>query len=219
MFQDRTAAGRQLADALRARGWTAPIVLALPRGGVPVGVEIAETLGAPMDVLMVRKLGAPGRPELAMGAVAKTGESVETVLNDDVVQLLGIRDEAIARTKDAELRVIQEREQRYNAGRTRPGIQGRTAIVVDDGIATGATMRAALRAARRAAPARVVLAVPVAPPDAVRQLSAEADEVVCLAQPWDLGAIGMYYRDFRQVDDQEVVAALARYSAPGSGAA
>jgi len=216
MFDNRGAAGRQLAERLRGRGWTAPIVLALPRGGVPVGMEIADVLGGPMDVLMVRKLGAPGRPELAMGAVAKTGESTETVLNDDVVQVLGVGREAIERTKDAELRMIAAREQRYNAGRARPAIQGRTAIVVDDGVATGATMRAALRAARRAEPERVVLAVPVAPPDAVRQLSAEADEVVCLAQPADLGAIGMYYRDFRQVDDGEVVDALARYAAPGA---
>ncbi len=216
MFDDRGSAGRQLAAAMRRRGLTAPVVLALPRGGVPVGAEIAEALGAPLDVLMVRKLGAPGRPELAMGAVAKTGESTETVLNDDVVSLLRVRQDDIEATKAHELGVIAERERRYHGGRTRPALRGRTAIVVDDGIATGATMRAALRAVRRANPAHVVLAVPVAPPDAVRALSAEADEVVCLQQPWDLGAIGMYYRDFRQVDDSEVVAALARHTADGA---
>ncbi len=217
MFNDRSSAGRQLAEALRAKGWPAPVVLALPRGGVPVGAEIADALGAPLDVLMVRKLGAPGRPELAMGAVAKTGESTQTVLNDEVVALLRVGRDEIEQTKQRELDVIAERERRYNGGRTRPGLKGRTAIVVDDGIATGATMRAALRAVRQADPDRVVLAVPVAPPDAVRALSAEADEVVCLQQPWDLGAIGMYYRDFRQIDDSEVIDALARRS-PGGAA-
>lgn len=216
MFKDRTDAGRQLAEALGGRGLTDPVVLALPRGGVPIGQEIAARLGAPLDVLMVRKLGAPGRAELAMGAVAKTAESVDTVLNDDVVRLLGVGKAEIARTKDAELEVIAEREARYNADRPRPRVAGRTAIVVDDGIATGATMRAALRAARTASPARVVLAVPVAPPDTIQRLAAEADSVVCLKQPRDLGAIGMYYRDFRQVDDSEVVDALRRFSEPTS---
>jgi putative phosphoribosyl transferase len=210
MFEDRSDAGRQLAEALSGRGWPDPVVLALPRGGVPVGEEIAKNLGAPLDVLMVRKLGAPGRPELAMGAVARTGESTETVLNDDVVQLLGITGEEIAQTKQRELAVIAEREKRYNAGRTRPRIANRTAIVVDDGIATGATVRAALKAARRAGPAHLVLAAPVAPPETVRRLAGEADEVICLSQPADLGAIGWYYRDFAQVEDDEVVAALLR---------
>lgn len=214
MFANREDAGRQLAEAVAGRGWTDPVVLALPRGGVPVGVEIAQRLRTPLDILMVRKLGAPGRPELAMGAVARTGESTDVVVNSDVVQLLGVTDSVIEATKAAELAVIAERESRYNGKRARPGIKGRTAIVVDDGVATGATMRAALRAARHAAPAWLVLAVPVAPPDAVRHLSKEADEVISLQQPADLGAIGVYYRDFAQVEDGEVMAALARHTNP-----
>lgn len=217
MFEDRSDAGRQLAEALVGRGWSDPVVLALPRGGVPVGEEIAARLGAPLDVLMVRKLGTPGRPELAMGAVAKTGESTETVLNDDVVQLLGVSNDAVERTKAEETDVIRDREARYNANRQRPRVEERTAVVVDDGIATGATMRAALRAARRAEPARVVLAVPVAPPESICSLSAEADDVICLQQPADLGAIGLFYRDFRQVPDDEVIAALARNTERDAG--
>lgn len=214
MFQDRTDAGRQLADALAQKGYADPVVLALPRGGVPVGAEVARRLGAPLDLLMVRKLGAPWQPELAMGAVARSGESTEVVLNDEVIGLLSIAEKEIQRAKRKEFDVIAEREKRYFTGRKRPNLKGRTLIVVDDGVATGATTRVALHAARKAEPRRLVLAVPVAPPDTIARLRADADDIVCLHQPPDLGAIGFYYRDFSQVSDAQVMALLDASAEP-----
>ena len=214
VFQDRAEAGRALADRLADEAAQDPVVLALPRGGVPVAAEIARRLGAPLDVLMVRKLGAPGQPELALGAVARTGESTETVLNDDVIQALGVSEAALERAKTAELEVIARREAQYHGQRPRPGLRGRGVIVVDDGVATGATTRAALRAARKADPARLVLAVPVGPPEALAALEAEADAVVCPQRRADLGAIAMAYADFRQVPDAEVIRLLDAHGLP-----
>ncbi len=214
MFRDRHDAGQRLAGELAGKQYRAPVVLALPRGGVPVAAEIARRLGAPLDILMVRKLGAPSQPELAMGAVARTAETTETVLNDDVIRLLGIDDAEVARVKENELAVIAAREARYLQGRQRPGVMGRTAVVVDDGVATGATTRAALHAARASGPRWLVLAVPVAPPETLAGLREDADEVVCLEQPGDLGAIGFFYEDFTQVSDEEVVRTLDELGLP-----
>lgn len=208
MFRNRRDAGQKLADELTGRGFEDPVVLALPRGGVPVAAEIARALGAPLDLVMVRKLGTPGQPELAMGAVARSGEATDEVLNDDVVRLLDIDRSDIAEVRDRELGEIAEREKRYLSGRKRARIAGRTAIVVDDGVATGATTSAALRAVRRAGPKRLILAVPVAPPESMDRLRGEADEVIALEQPFGMGAIGLYYRDFSQTTDAEVTALL-----------
>jgi len=214
MFRDRHDAGRRLAEVLAGKDYSDPVVLALPRGGVPVAAEIARRLDAPLDILMVRKLGAPWQPELAMGAVARTAETTETVLNDDVIRLLGIDDAEIERVKENELAVIASREARYLKGRERPGVKDRTAIVVDDGVATGATTRAALHAARAAGPRWLVLAVPVAPPDTLARLRQDADEVVCLEEPSDLGAIGFFYDDFTQVGDEDVIRTLDELGLP-----
>ena len=208
MFDDRTDAGIRLAEAVKQAEITDPVVLALPRGGVPVAAEIARALGAPLDLVMVRKLGTPGQPELAMGAVARCAESTDDILNEDIVRQLGISDDAIAAERDSELEMITERENRYLSGRRRAPVAGRTAIVVDDGVATGATTIAALRAVRRLRPARVILAVPVAPPETVQKLQREADQVICLEQPQWFGAISMFYHSFPQTPDAEVLALL-----------
>jgi putative phosphoribosyl transferase len=207
-FQDRHDAGRQLGLRLREEGLQDPVVLALPRGGVPVGVEVASLLGAPLDLVLVRKIGAPGHEELAAGAVVD-GSRPELVLNPEIVGGLGIDEAYLAAEQARQLQEIERRRSLYLAGRPRPGLAGRTAIVVDDGIATGATVRAALHAVRRAEPAKLVLAVPVAAASVLRRLASEADRIVCLHAPADLMAVGQFYRDFRQLDDAEVVALLA----------
>lgn len=207
-FRDRSEAGRLLAEALKDRVEPPCVVLALPRGGVPVGLEIARSLGCPLDLVMVRKIGAPGQPELALGAVAN-GEHPVLVVNEDVRRMTGASDAYLESQKEQELAEIARRKARYLAGRAPAPVEGRTAIVVDDGIATGATMLAALRAVRRKGPKKVILAVPVAPPDSLARLSGEADEIVCLYTPEWFMAVGQFYDDFRQIDDEEVVAALA----------
>lgn len=207
-FRDRSEAGRLLAEALKDRVEPPCVVLALPRGGVPVGLEIARALGCPLDLVMVRKIGAPGQPELALGAVAN-GEHPVLVVNEDVRRMTGASEAYLEEEKERELAEIARRRARYLAGRAPAPVEGRTAIVVDDGIATGATMLAALRAVRRKGPKRVILAVPVAPPDSLQRLAAEADEIVCLHTPEWFMAVGQFYDDFRQIDDEEVVAALA----------
>jgi len=213
MFADRREAGRALAAALTAYKDDDAVVLALPRGGVPVGYEIARALGAPLDVIVVRKLGAPDEPELGLGAVVD-GDHPESVLNEEVVEALKISPEYLDNEIRIQLREIQRRQQIYRKGRPAPQLADRTVIVVDDGIATGGTIRAALRGVRRARPARLILAAPVAPSEAVQSLRAEADDVVCLETPADFDAIGQFYADFRQVSDDEVVALLERANAP-----
>jgi len=207
-FRDRSEAGRLLAEALKDRVEPPCVVLALPRGGVMVGLEVARALGCPLDLVMVRKIGAPGQPELALGAVAN-GEHPVLVVNENVRRMTGASEAYLETEKERELAELARRRARYLAGRAPAPVAGRTAIVVDDGIATGATMLAALRAVRRKGPKKVILAVPVAPPDSLQRLSAEADEIVCLHTPEWFMAVGQFYDDFRQIDDEEVVAALA----------
>jgi putative phosphoribosyl transferase len=208
-FTDRGDAGRRLAAVLERFRQQNPVVLALPRGGVPVGYEIAAALGCALDLVLVRKIGAPWQPELAVGAVVD-GEHPEIVVNEDVASALDLPPDFVEQAARRELTEIARRRQLYLKDRPHPGIAGKTAILVDDGIATGATARAALRAARRQKPARLVLAVPVAPPETVAELARECDEVVCLAQPEGFGAIGYFYADFHQMSDDEVVDLLDR---------
>ncbi len=207
LFQDRHDAGRRLAQKLLHLKAGRPVVLALPRGGVPVGYEIAAALDAPLDLLLVRKIGAPWQPELAVGAVVD-GRYPHTVLNEDVVQSLGIPESYIEAERARQVEEIERRRAVYLQGRTPADVAGRAALVVDDGIATGATVRVALRAVRRAGARWLVLAVPVAPADIVERLREEADEVVVLAMPDPFIAVGAHYRDFRQLDDAEVIALL-----------
>jgi predicted phosphoribosyltransferase len=209
MFQDRADAGRQLASRLLHLKDKDPVVLALPRGGVPVGFEIAGALGAPMDLVLVRKIGAPWQPELAVAAVVD-GEEPQTVTNLDVMLALGLTDDFVEEQAKRQLKEIERRRQIYLGGRARVDLKGRTAILVDDGIATGATTRAALKAVHRAAPARLVLAVAVAPPETLDLLRQEADEILCLSPQAFFGGISSFYADFHQVGDEEVVDLLNR---------
>ncbi|HEX5639685.1 MAG TPA: phosphoribosyltransferase family protein [Burkholderiaceae bacterium] len=215
-FQDRVAAGRALGVRLAAMGLADPVVLALPRGGVPVGLEVARALNAPLDLLLVRKIGVPWQPELAVGAVMDGDEPV-VVVEPHVQAEARIDGEYIERRAWEELKEIERRRALYLAQRAPEPVAGHTAIVVDDGIATGTTMRAALRGLRRRRPTRLVLAVPVAPPETIDALRAEVDDVVCLAQPERFGAIGYFYRDFHQLTDDEVIALMRQ--APASRAA
>lgn len=209
-FINRQDAGRRLAKALAPYKDQKPVVLALPRGGVPVAAEIAAALDAPLDLILVRKIGVPFHEELAMGAVVDGAQPV-TVRNEDVIALTGFGDHEFSAIRDKELAEIERRRQCYLRDRPRPELAGHTVIVVDDGVATGATIRAALQAMRQRKPARLVLAVPVAPTGTLHELRKEADDVVCLEDYADFGAIGLFYSDFRQVSDDEVVDTLARY--------
>lgn len=214
LFANRSDAGRRLAKALaRYRGHDA-VVLALPRGGVPVAHEVAAALAAPLDLVFVRKIGVPMQPELAMGAVVD-GATPLTVRNEDVVVASGVTDREFAAVRDRELVEIGRRRSRYLGDRPRCEVKDRVAIVVDDGIATGATTRAALRSVRNLRPRKLVLAVPVAPNDTLATLRAEADEIVCLEQDEFLGSIGAHYADFEQTSDEEVRRILAQ-TAPGA---
>jgi predicted phosphoribosyltransferase len=217
-FADRTEAGRRLAQALQCVEDQQPVVLALPRGGVPVAYEVAKALRAPLDLVLVRKIGAPFQPELAIGAVVD-GERPELVANRDLIDEYRIPESYLESERARQLEEIERRRQLYLAGRPRAQLRDRTAIVIDDGIATGATMEAALLATRRAGPKRLVLAVPVAPPDTLERLRPKVDEVVCLMVPEFLGAIGSFYRDFRQLDDEEVIELLRQASRWADGEA
>ena len=216
MFTDRTQAGQRLAAALLHLKDRAPVILALPRGGVVVGWEVARALGAPLDLVLVRKIGAPGQPELAAAAVVD-GEEPEMVVNDDVVGTFAVPATYLEQERARQVQEIERRRGLYLGGRARAEIGDRTAVVVDDGIATGATVRVALRAVRRRKPARTVLAVPVAPPDTIEALRSEADEIVCLETPALFGAISAFYADVRQVTDDEVTALLARTAGSAGG--
>jgi putative phosphoribosyl transferase len=204
-FADRVEAGRLLAPLLAHHRGDAPLVLGLPRGGVPVAAEVAAALGTELDVLLVRKLGVPGHEELAMGAIASGGLRV---LNRDVLDRLDLPAAAVDAATEAEAAVLARREADYRDGQPPPAMAGRTVVLVDDGLATGATMRVAVAAARAAGAATVVVAVPVAPPSACDELRAEADEVVCLRTPASFVAVGAWYDDFSETSDDEVRALL-----------
>jgi putative phosphoribosyl transferase len=214
-FADRRAAGRALGARLAADGrWRAAapdvVVLGLPRGGVVVAAEVAAALGAPLDVLVVRKLGLPWQPELAMGAIAAVGDAVETVTVPAVLDTARVRKETFEEVRRHELLELRRREEVYRDGRPAPAVRGRAVVLVDDGLATGATVRAAVAAVRRQAAARVTVAVPIGSPTAVRALEAEADDVVCLAAPVAFRAVGQGYDDFSESVDHDVREAMAR---------
>ena len=208
-FRDRQDAGRRLASDLTFLRDEAPVVVGLPRGGVPVADEVAAALGAPLDVIVVRKLGVPFQPELGMGAV---GEGGVRVLNDDVVRLARVGPEELTKIEARERAEVDARALRFRGDRRRIELRGRTVIVVDDGIATGGTARAALQVARAAGASRVVLAVPVAPADSLEALRRDADMIVCPEQPSPFFGVGQWYDDFSQVPDADVIATLAAAS-------
>lgn len=210
-YRNREDAGRELASALREYADRSDvIVLALPRGGVPVAREVANALHAPLDLINVRKLGTPGAPELAMGAIATGGVRV---LNHSVIGLAGVTPEQIEEAVQVETRELERREQLYRSGRPAPDVSGRTVILVDDGVATGSTMKAAVRALRHQTPKRIVVAVPVGAGDTCRQLQVLADRVICPRMPADFVAIGLFYAAFPQLTDDEV-RALMEFSEP-----
>ena len=206
-FIDRADAGRQLASRLKTLDLCDPVVYALPRGGVPLAVEVAKALKAPVDLVLVRKIGAPGYPEFALAAVAD-GEEAQTVVNEEVRMMTGVDSAYIENARSRELDEIERRRQLWLGGRRRISPAGRTAIVVDDGLATGATAKAALRALRRQDASRIVLAVAVAPADTLEEMRAEADDIVCLATPRSFSSVGAYYRDFHQLTDEETMGLL-----------
>jgi putative phosphoribosyl transferase len=210
-FLDRKDAGRRLAGALIGLEKEGPVVLALPRGGVPVAAEVAIALHAPLDLLIVRKIGCPFQPELAMGAVVD-GSPPITVRNEDIIRAAGVTEAEFDEVRREQMAEIERRRRRYLAGRRAIAIGGRTVIVIDDGLATGATMRAALRALLSLAPKTIVLAIPVAPTETLEEMRQLADKVVCLEEYGFFGAIGAYYDDFRQVGDEELIAILERFA-------
>jgi putative phosphoribosyl transferase len=206
-FSDRTAAGRLLAAEIKNRKPPSPVVYALPRGGVPVAVPIAEALGAPLDLLFVRKIGVPGYEELAAGSIVD-GERPDIIINEQIVAGLRLRESDLEAAARRELREIERRRALYQPGREAQTAKGRTAILVDDGIATGASMRAAIEAVRRREPRSIMVAAPVASRETARAFAALVDDLVCLATPPDFRAVGLYYQDFHQVTDEEVIAHL-----------
>jgi len=218
-FGDRRDAGRQLAELLAEHPLLAgedaerPVVLAIPRGGVPVAAEVARALQAPLDVAVVRKIGAPGNPEFAIGALAEGGVRI---LSDDVVHAIGLSPPALQELLDRGERELVDRLLRYRGQCEPVPLRGRTAILVDDGLATGSSALAAVESLRRRGARRVILAVPVAAPQAVRLLGGRADDVVCVEAPDDLAAVGYWYRDFRPTRDEEVTALLAAHRAGAS---
>jgi len=214
-FRDRREAGRLLAAQLGAYAKRPDVlVLALPRGGVPVAAEVASALGAPLDVFVVRKLGVPGHEEYALGAIATGGVRV---LNEEVVQALRIPDRVIDALAGREQEELARRERVYRGHRPPPDVRGRTVILVDDGLATGATMHAAIRALRQQQPARIVVAVPTASPETCAELKTEVDDIICATTPDPFYAVGLWYEDFSQTTDEEVRELLAR--SPGAGRA
>ena len=215
VFADRDDAGRRLAARLGHLRGESVVVLGLPRGGVPVAFQVAQALGAPLDVIVVRKLGVPFQPELGMGAV---GEDGVRVINSKVVHASGVSEDELAAVQAREQAAVQARAARYRAGRPRQPLDGRVAVVVDDGIATGSTARAACQIARAQGAARVVLAVPVAPPGWQARISTDADELVCVDTPSGFFAIGQFYARFPQVSDEEVIGCLERAATPQSRA-
>ncbi|MFD2189568.1 phosphoribosyltransferase [Pistricoccus aurantiacus] len=207
-FSDRREAGQALAKRLKDHANRDSLVLGLPRGGVPVAAEVARALNASLDVMVVRKLGVPGHEEFAMGAIA-SGDV--TVLDEPLIRRLGITEKRLQEVIDKERRELVRRERSYRGERPYPGFQGRQVILVDDGIATGSTMRAAIQAVRRLGVESCILAVPVAPPDTLNALAADVDEVICVEAPEDFRAVGRWYLDFGQTSDEEVRQCLAEW--------
>lgn len=214
-FTDRVTAGRELAKVLSAQKLIDPVVLALPRGGVPIAAEVAKALKAPLDIVLVRKIGVPYQRELAVAAVVN-GDNPELVINEDVARYAHIPPDYIDAQVRRELEEIERRRKIYLQGRERVPLHDRTLILVDDGIATGASIRAALKALKRKAPKRLILAVPVAPAETVEALRREVDDLVCLQTPEPFIAIGVHYGDFHQMSDDEVVSLLAEHASEGS---
>lgn len=216
IFRDRTEAGRRLAEQVREKYGEADgvVVLALPRGGVPVGFEVARALRAPLDLFIVRKLGVPGHEELAMGAIATGGVRV---INESVTDYLGISPEVIEAVAAREREELERREREYRGGRPALELAGRTVLLVDDGLATGSTMRAAARALRTKWPARIVVAVPVASRETCEEFRAEVDDIICAATPEPFMGVGRWYEDFAQTTDEEVRSLLARATAAREG--
>jgi putative phosphoribosyl transferase len=213
IFENRVEAGKALAKVLAAKALPDPVVLAVPRGGVPVAAEVAKALKAPLDLVMVRKIGVPWQPELAAAAVID-GEDAQIVVNDEVCVLADVSRSYIDEAAKKELAEIDRRAKLYLKDRPRAPIAGRSAIVVDDGIATGTTMRAVIKALRRKGPKSIVLAIPVAPADAIEALRGEVDDIVCLETPEPFYGIGLHYADFHQVPDEEVIKSLEAQTAP-----
>jgi predicted phosphoribosyltransferase len=216
VYSDRREAGQRLAEALARYEGEHPVVLALPRGGVPVAAEVASRLHADLDLVIARKIGVPDQPELAMGAVVD-GPTPITVRNEGVIALSGVTQAEFDAVRARELTEISRRRQRYVGDRPHAKVEGRTVIVIDDGMATGATMRAALRAVRAQHPSKLVLAVPVAASDSLQGLRAEADEVVCLGAYEQFGAIGFFYSDFSAVPDEAVIDIMKSQAPTSSG--
>lgn len=216
-FADRIEAGRLLAEALVKKHFVDPVILALPRGGVPIAIEVARKIHAPIDIVLVRKIGVPFQPELALGAIVD-GDDPEIFYNDDVIAMTRLTRANVAELAEEQLKEIERRKEVYLKGRARVDIAGRTAIVVDDGLATGATARVVLQLLRKKEPKLLVLAVPVAPADTLAALSAIADEIVCLAQPSPFYAIGVHYRRFGQLDDNDVISLLKEADALATNA-
>lgn len=210
MFSNRVAAGKALALAVVKKNYADPVVLALPRGGVPIGVEVARSLKAPLDLIMVRKIGVPRQPEVAAAAVVN-GDAPKIVVNEQIAKIAGLNKADLDRLAKTQLAEIMRRRSIYLKGRTQVPIEGRTAIIVDDGIATGATVKASLIAAKSRKPAKLVLAVPLAPTDTLEELRSMVDEIICLEAPDPFYAIGNHYADFRQVPDEEVVRVLDEF--------
>jgi predicted phosphoribosyltransferase len=207
IFATREQAGRLLADRLGSYRNANVVVVGIPRGGLPVAQEIASALRVPLDLIVVRKLGAPGQPELGIGAVVD-GDHPRAIFNQDIIEHLGVEDEYINAEIARQLQQVRRRENEYRGGCSKVPLAGKTVIVVDDGVATGSSTRAALRGVRRQKPKRLILAVPVAPRESLEALRGDADEIVCLETPEDFFAVGQFYRDFHQVSDDEVKAIL-----------
>ncbi len=207
MFKDRSDAGRQLAERVAALNLDDPVIYALPRGGIPVAIEVAKRLQAPLDLVIVQKIGAPGWPEVAMGAVVD-GDDPQTIINEDVYAATGSDAAGLERARRRELEEIERRRRRYLGDRPHVSPSGRVAVIVDDGLATGATARAALAAVKRQGAALTVLAVPVAPAETIDEMRAEADEVVVVHTPAQFWAIGPFYNDFHQLSDDETIELL-----------